>query len=234
MCFNSTTSLVTFSLSLLCFVYLLYNGITYGNNYDIFAAVVTILIGGMQLIEYFLWKNQNCSNTNHIASMLIVVLLYSQVVIESILFIYLFKGTSNLLNSFVLYVCIIYTFFTVYVLNWLKDKKLCSKPTKYSCRLAWAPMEALVKNYYGRILLIVNLVFYLFLGVFSLGYFNFLYGEIFEGFLLYPIRYTILPITFALAAAYCFVENGKYFVDIFGSFWCFIAILYGIISCLHI
>lgn len=234
MCFNSTTSLVTFSISVLCFLYLLYNGIKYKNNYDIFASVVTILIGFMQLIEYFLWNNQNCSYTNHIVSLLIVVLLYSQVVIESILFIYLFKGTSNLLNTFILYVCIIYTFFTVYVLNWVNGKKLCSKPTKYSCRLAWAPLEALINNYYGRILLLVNLAFYLFLGLFSLGYFNFLYGEIFEGFLLYPIRYTILPITFGLAAVYCFVESGKYFVDIFGSFWCFIAILYGIISCLHI
>ena len=229
MCFNSTTSLVTFLLSVLCFLYLLYHGVMYNNNYDIFAAVVTILIGGMQLIEYFLWNNQNCSYTNHVVSLLIVVVLYLQVVIESILFIYLFKGTSYLLNMFVLYVCIIYTFFTVYVLNWVNDKKLCSKPTKYSCRLAWAPMEALIKNYYGRILLLMNMGFYLFLGLFSLGYFNFLYGEI-----LYPIRYTIFPITFALATAYCFVANGKYFVDIFGTFWCFIAILYGIISCLHI
>ena len=234
MCFNSTTSLVTFSISIICFLYLLYNGIQNKNNYDIYAGVLTLLIGLMQLIEYFLWKNQNCSYTNHISSLFIIVVLFLQVVVGSILFIYLFNGSSALLNNIVLYVCIIYTFFTVYLLSWLNEKKLCSKPTKNSCRLAWAPYEALISNVYGRLLFIVHLMFYFFLGFFSLGYFEMFYGKIFEGFIEYPIRYTIIPFTFIIATIYLFITNGKNFVDVFGSFWCFLSIIFGVISCLHI
>ena len=43
MCFNQKTSLAAFSVSFVCFVYLLYYGITRKNNYDIFAAIFTLL-----------------------------------------------------------------------------------------------------------------------------------------------------------------------------------------------
>ena len=58
MCFNSTTSLVAFSISVACSVYLYYNGTVHNNKSDVFFSAVVFLIGSMQLVEYFLLENQ--------------------------------------------------------------------------------------------------------------------------------------------------------------------------------
>ena len=68
MCYSETTSLVAFSISVICFSYLLYYGLKTDNKYDIFAAIVTILIGFMQLIEFFLWRNLTNKNLNNLLS----------------------------------------------------------------------------------------------------------------------------------------------------------------------
>ena len=65
MCFNATTSLITFTISLMSSIYLLYNGIYKNNKNDILFGILVILIGLMQLIEYFLWNNQKCNKKNH-------------------------------------------------------------------------------------------------------------------------------------------------------------------------
>jgi len=234
MCFNSTSSLIAFSISVLCFIYLLVNGLTTNNKYDIFASLTTILIGSMQLIEYFLWKSQDCSYTNQIFSLLIICVLFLQGGLGSLLFINLFKS-PRIFNNIILFINTIYLFFIIYLLYWLSSKKLCSRPTENSCRLAWAPYEVLLKNPYGRILLIIHLCFYFFIGTFMFGYFDIIVnGKIFEGIKKYPIRYTIIPFTFILCLVYLFITDGMNFIDVFGSMWCFIAVIYGIISCLHI
>ena len=234
MCFNSTSSLIAFSISVLCFIYLLVNGLTTNNKYDIFASLTTILIGSMQLIEYFLWKNQDCSYTNQIFSLLIICVLFLQGGLGSLLFINLFKS-PRIFNNIILFINTIYLFFIIYLLYWLSSKKLCSRPTENSCRLAWAPYEVLLKNPYGRILLIIHLCLYFFIGTFMFGYFDIIVnGKIFEGIKKYPIRYTIIPFTFILCLVYLFITDGMNFIDVFGSMWCFIAVIYGIISCLHI
>ena len=74
MCFDANTSLATFSISFLSAAYL-YNK---NNKLDKFLAVVTILIGLMQLLEFFIWRNQQCSQINHMLSLLIIVLLTIQ------------------------------------------------------------------------------------------------------------------------------------------------------------
>ena len=110
MCYNQTTSMVTFSISVICFTYLLYYGLKTDNNYDIFAAIVTILIGFMQLIEFFLWRSQDCSKTNHFLSLLIIVLLYSQCIIGPLSSMFLFSSLQgNLLSYFIIGLCIIFT-----------------------------------------------------------------------------------------------------------------------------
>lgn len=127
MCFNQTTSLITFSISLICFIYLLYYGISHKNKYDIFAATLTILIGSMQLIEYFLWGSQKCSKINHFYSLSIMVLLYLQGVLGSLVFMYLFgnqlkTSLNTMLNKGILFCIGIYTAFTIYLLSWLNQK----------------------------------------------------------------------------------------------------------------
>jgi hypothetical protein len=235
MCFNQTTSLVTFSISIVCFFYLIYYGISNKNNYDLFAAVLTILIGSMQLIEYFLWGNQTCSQTNHLFSLLIMALLYLQVILGSIVFIYLFPSKSEQWFSNLIWLSIgFYTLFTFYLLYWLNQKRLCSKPMGGSCRLVWAPFQTLVNDSYGRILFLIFFSLYFFLGSYAFGGFQWITGKSFEGHFKYPLRYSLLSFTFIVAALYAFLTNGKNVVDIFGTTWCFLAVAFGVVSVLHL
>lgn len=239
MCFNQTTSLITFSISLICFTYLLYYGFSHKNKYDLFAATLTILIGSMQLIEYFLWGSQNCSKINHFYSLSIMVLLYLQGVLGSLVFMYLFgnklkTSLNTILNKGILFCIGIYTAFTIYLLSWLNQKKLCSTPMGGSCRLVWAPFQTLFNDPYGQILLFIFLFFYFLLGTYAFGGFELLNGRIFEGHMKYPLRYSILTFTFNIAILYSFLTKGTKLVDIFGTTWCFMAVAFGIISCLHV
>ena len=249
MCFNAPTSLVTFSISLLCFGYLLYYGIKKNNNYDIFASIVIILIGLMQLIEYFLWTNQDCSLNinNHVWSVMIMVLLALQPIVTCAAYKFLFKGGSKILNNIIIFMCFIYVNFTVYLVYFLNKKKLCSKPSKNSCRLEWAPFKELTEfiklkqvddtynNLYKFILFVIFFAFYFLLFGYSFGWYDtLLKGKFFEGYIKYPVRYSILPITYIYSVVYSYYQEGTNWVDIFGSFWCFNAVAFGVVSCLHI
>lgn len=246
MCFNQTTSLITFSISVICFAYLVYNGVKKNNKYDVFAGIMTILIGSMQLIEFFLWGNQTCSThlsiyngkgqplqINHFFSLLIMVLLYLQTVITSIVYFYLFETVS--IGWILGGIIGIYTVFTGYLLTWLNKKQLCSKPMEGSCRLVWAPFHALRTRSYGIPLSTIFFFFYFLLGCYAFGGDTiFLTGKIFQGAIKYPIRYTLLPFTFLIAHLYAFFYKGLQSTDIFGSTWCFMAVAFGVVSCLHI
>ena len=249
MCFSAGTSLVTFSISLICFGYLLYYGIKKNNNYDIFASIVVILIGLMQLIEYFLWKNQDCSLNinNHNWSLMIMVLLALQPVVTCMAYKFLFKGATIVLNNIISCICFIYLIFTVYLVYFLNKTKLCSKPSKKSCRLEWAPFKELTaftklnhiectyNNFYKFIMFVIFFAFYFFLFGYSFGWYDTLIkGKFFEGYIKYPVRYSILPITYIYSVIYSYYKEGINWVDIFGSFWCFNAVAFGIVSILHI
>ena len=237
MCFNQTTSLITFSISLVCFVYLMYYGIMNKNKYDILAAVWTILIGSMQLIEYFLWGSQSCSknDSNHFFSLLIIFVLFLQVTVGSIVFMYLFADrTQQWLSNIILWNIGLYTAFTIYVLNWLNQRSLCSKPMDGSCRLVWAPFQTMVNDIYGRILILIFLSFYFFLGMYSFGGFKMIFGKSPDGVFKYPLRYSLLSFTLMISLLYVFITNGKNLADTFGSTWCFLAVAFGIVSCLHV
>jgi len=240
MCFNATTSLITFTISLMSSIYLLYNGIYKNNKNDILFGILVILIGLMQLIEYFLWNNQKCNKKNHMFSLSIIVVLYLQGIITSLAYYKLYPNNRFFKSYITIPFYILYTIFTGYLLYWLNSKKLCSKPSNKSCRLKWGPYTALSKNY---LLFITHLFFYNTIGT-----------SIFLEFLLmnnkdickYLCRFLFLPITASLALLYViFVEiNNKFilinplkildYADVFGSLWCFIAVFLGIVGVLHI
>ena len=78
MCFDAQTSLATFSISILTSSYLYYLSLKEkSKNGKLFSATI-ILIGLMQLLEYFIWKNQECNMTNHNLSLLVLVLITIQ------------------------------------------------------------------------------------------------------------------------------------------------------------
>jgi hypothetical protein len=139
MCFNSTTSLITFIISITFSTLLLSLGIIKNQKTKILNSVVGYLIGLMQLIEYFLWKNQKCSNlVNHYFTLLIPFILFLQPVVTSLFYLFLFKPIINLYIVILLIILICYTIYEIYLLNYLnKNYILCSVPSKKNCRLIW-------------------------------------------------------------------------------------------------
>ena len=113
MCFNSETSLLTFSISAVCFLYLFNRGIQTKNKNDVFLSILTILIGLMQIIEFFLWKNQDCNIINHYFSLLIIFLLFLQGTIINLVYLKLYPGDSFFSTNFVKTTIFIYSIFII-------------------------------------------------------------------------------------------------------------------------
>ena len=252
MCFNSETSLLTFSISAVCFLYLFNRGIQTKNKNDVFLSILTILIGLMQIIEFFLWKNQDCNIINHYFSLLIIFLLFLQGTIINLVYLKLYPGDSFFSTNFVKTTIFIYSIFIIYVLYYLNTFSLCSKPSSNSCRLVWDPFIKL--NEKNNLLYIILCIFYFFM--FLIIFVNSIYSKN-TLFTKYPFRYSFLAITFIIALnytvltshfykeIYIFLQNGnfynlfkKYFLlsssDIFGSVWCFLSVFVGIIGILKI
>jgi len=222
MCFNSTTSLITFIISITFSTLLLSLGIIKNQKTKILNSVVGYLIGLMQLIEYFLWKNQKCSNlVNHYFTLLIPFILFLQPVVTSLFYLFLFKPIINLYIVILLIILICYTIYEIYLLNYLnKNYILCSVPSKKNCRLIWD--TDIVFQYTTLKNKLLGKLFYLFYyGIIFLLFFIDIkkkntkhYGLIF------------LIITWIIAYFYNFITKGKSKSYVFGSVWCFLAVFF--------
>ena len=253
MCFDAKTSLITFTISAVYFLYLLNRGLKTKNKNDIFVSIITISIGLMQLIEFFLWSNQECNIINHIFSLLIIVVLFLQGTVANLLYLKLYPTYSFLSKNFIKTIIFIYFVFVIYILYYLNTYNLCSKPSSNSCRLVW---DSFVKLNYSKngFLLILFLFFYFLMFLFI--FINSIYSK---NTLLtkYPFRYSFLFITFIIASIYVlitsyfyeeisiFMQNGNFSNlfkkilllssnDVFGSVWCFLCVFIGIIGILKI
>ena len=76
MCFNSGTSLATFIFGITCAFYLLHRGIKYNHTRSFLAGILLFVVAPMQLLEYFLWENQDNKNINSIVSIMIFSSLF--------------------------------------------------------------------------------------------------------------------------------------------------------------
>jgi len=219
------TSMFTFVFSTVCSLLLFYNGVTYNNKYDILFGTIVILIGLMQLVEFFLWKNQK---SNHIFSLFIIILLFLQIFITFIVYYTLYPSNHVFNNNSILIYLLTYTIFTLYLLYYLNQTTLHSKPAKNSCRLAWAPYTFLLQH--NIPLLIIHLFLYL-SGMIMIAI------ECYKSVnTTYWVRYLYLPITFILCLFFVINESSLSlnYIDVFGTVWCFTAVFLGIISLLHI
>lgn len=242
MCFNSTTSLVAFVISLVCSVYLYMNGINSNNKCDLFFSAVVFLIGCMQLVEYFLWENQGCNNINHIFSLFIMVILTLQGMILCTIYYYIYPKGRYFSNTCIHFYLFIYVCFFVYMMKYLNNFKLCSQPSSKSCRLKWAPYDVLAKN--NMPMLIIHLAFYIIAGIIlSIETLTTNVNDIIK----YPLRYVTIPLLIILSFFYVvckeinltvkLTKNPFFFleyVDVFGSVLCFSAVFLGIVSVLHV
>jgi hypothetical protein len=213
--------MITFLISLFCSIYLIFFG---RDKDDLFAGIITLLIGLMQGIEYILWKYPH-GIINHRASLGILFLLYLQPVVSSIAY-YFIYGSDNL--WLITGLCILFTGITGYILFWLNKRKLNSRPGRGSCRLVWAPFSVLYHTSWKTFFIFWAFLFFYF-AIIGIMYFSL------EWMNKYPVRNLILPVSFIIASIYSLYMNGVvHSADIFGSVWCFMAVGFGIVSILHV
>ena len=223
MCFNKEVSISTYIFGMACALYLIYRGITKQQKADFTAGVFLIFIAKMQLIEYFLWKNQKCNFNNKLASYFIMILLYFQMLVQYLLHLY-----NNKLTPFAdketkkkTLEVIAFTIITIYILVVLQGNfnDICSLKDTGSCRLIWEPFVYLIKN---------NLLaFIIFIALYFRIYWNANYFEL-------PfLRKNIFLIMFVLAMIYSFIYKFTNPLAIFGGVWCILCVLYGPVSILN-
>lgn len=239
MCFDAQTSLATFSISILTSSYLYYLSLKEkSKNGKLFSATI-ILIGLMQLLEYFIWKNQECNMTNHNLSLLVLVLITIQPILGLNYYNYLFKSFNQTL---VIVYSFVYIFLTTYIIKKLNKVKQCSKPTKESCRLHWDSFKKFVKYFPKNICL---LFFVLYFGPQLLMFFDLIKNHT-KDVIKFPIRHIFLPLTFLITLVYVSMQKSitkkmlteptiyLEHTDAWGSMWCFMAVFLGIVSVLKI
>ena len=221
MCFNDKTSIGAFSTGLSCLIFLLYRGFKYSNPVDILSGLLLILIITIQIIEYILWKNQDCNEKNKIASWFIIIVLYLQPIIYY-MFRYILYGNKISKLHFIfnfIFIIIGVALFTSFFLLYIYPKKdLCSKENKETGRIEWEPLKILSTK---TVWLILFLIFYL--GSANLPFNNALLNKT-NLFRRYFVHLMLL-----IAIIYSAIKTGKNIFSAMGSLWCFLAVFYGIV-----
>ena len=240
MCFDANTSLLVFSVNVASAIYLFYQSIKDKSKNSKFFSVFVILIGIMQLLEFFIWRNQNCDVTNHNLSLLILVILTLQSSVGLNYYNHLYESFNQ---RYVTMYSIVYGLCTIYVLKHINKIKQCSKPTKESCRLRWDSLknfETLFSTSFKW------LIYILYVGPWLLMYYDLIINHT-KDVTKYPIRHLFLPVTFLASFFYvCYHERNLFkkillnpsiyleYSYLWGSMWCFMAAFLGIVCILKI
>ncbi len=210
MCYNTTTSLITFAVMIISTIYLIYR------NYlnDKWFSIIFISAGIMQLVEYFMWKDQSCGITNHLATICAFFVLLIQP-IATLLGAYYFgelvfdrKKLAPIIWIYVIIIGII----AIIGINYGMKKRLCTRSNKI--HLDWD----ISKLFGGK--MIIYIFFFLYYAIFFIlllskpWYLGFIIAIMLFGSLLFSVF---------------FIKNSSW-----KSLWCwivnFIPVIYIIIS----
>ena len=222
MCINEETSMTAFLIGCGLSIYILYRGIKKKNKYDFVVGCLFISIASMQLLEYFIWKNQKCNSKNSFFTILLVVLLLIQIITY-----YLATNSVFKINDIIIHISIILSIivFGYLIVILVKNKdKLCSKPSLKSCRLQWDSLKYLYNN--NRVITLIGGFLYFFM-MYKLK--KNVDGGI-RPFLSKHMNTLVLILSVILAI----ILEKKHFFNIFGSFWCFICAFYPIVYLLKL
>lgn len=134
MCYDKESSLRSFGFAAIVSTILWFRN----NIGDRVIATMWPVVMGMQLVEYVLWDNQTCNHNNHIASVIIEILLTMQpiVILAAII---VFGNSSVPRQSLltILLVCLVITaVYLVYYINSANKLRLCTL-TGPSNHLVW-------------------------------------------------------------------------------------------------
>ncbi len=133
MCFSPFASLSTFIIgiigTLLC--------LTLGTATDKLIGLFFGFVSSMQLIEYILWKNQECNTINKLFSIMGMILNHLQPIVLAILILVLNKSLSSSKKQSIIIVTIIYSIIIIpYSIQFVYDDDMCTLKNEYN-HLDW-------------------------------------------------------------------------------------------------
>ena len=194
MCYNQTTSFLTFAIMAISTIYLIYRN--YPN--DRWVAIVFISAGLMQLLEYFMWKDQSCGRMNHLATIGALLLLFIQP-IATLIGAYYFGDLVFNREKLIPIIWIYGIIIGIFAINWMNyasKKRLCSRPNGRHLEWDFKPMMKIFSFMY-------YLVFLLFF-MSRPWYFGAIVGILLIGSLLFSVFYVKNP---SWKSWWCFLVN---------------------------
>ena len=155
MCYSAESSLNAFIIGSASSLFLLNSK----NNIDKHIGFFFITVNLMQLLEYFIWKDQKCGKINQFASRLITVVLSFQVF--SIMFGGYLFNTFNLDKQTLLILSMLIFIYMIYVIiyNFNNNLTWCTKKNKEG-HLVWPNID-----YNNFSTIITTYIFYIILGL---------------------------------------------------------------------
>ena len=200
MCYSATISLLTFFAMAISTIFLMYRN--YPN--DRWFAIVFISAGIMQLVEYFMWRNQSCGRMNHLATIgafLILLIQPIATIIGAYFFGNLVINKKKLLPIIWIYGIII-GILAIIGINYGMKNRLCSLPN--GKHLDWS----ISKLFGGKIGIYV--FFFLYYAIFLLlllsrpWYFGFIIAIMLLGTLFFSVFFIKNP---SWKSIWCWIVN---------------------------
>lgn len=206
MCVNAEVSIIAF---LYCSItsYCLYKR---NKKNDRWIAILFSYIGIMQLLEFFMWIDQECSGINQMASKIATIQVVLQPIISFGLVYYINNGNIPLWLYSILMIYILYSIPKIYNVNIKKNISDCAQPCKnykYGLSWEWTDIGDTLSNF------LVWFIFAICLGAPFLIIKN-------RGY----IYFAFIIISWMLATLIGHYRCGVLFNTPSGSFWCLFAI----------
>lgn len=157
MCWNATSSLTSFIIGYItCLILYIRN-----KNYDRLYSIFFIWILSVQLLEYFMWIDQECKKLNNVSNQILCPMILLQPIVLSILSLYFINFNS--LTKHILVISTIISFIVVivsYIIIAPWKKTMCSKPhdnTCHSLKWPWINKNVILNtiNYFGLFAIIL-------------------------------------------------------------------------------
>lgn len=203
---STTTSLIAFIIGLLSSIYLLTN--SSNNKNDVIFGIITLTFSIIQLLDIVLRNNTECNITNHIFSLLVILVLYVQGVLSCMAYFKLNPENNffnkDTMNSYYM----LYSVFTVYLLYWLNTSKSCSSLSEKTNILNFGAYSKLKDNY---ILLLTHLFF---VGLAGLVLITETYTKNYEVILENKFKFSFLPIVGIVTIIYVMINEVEILKDL--------------------
>jgi len=190
MCFNAEVSISTYILGLIG------SFILYKKGYPK-EAILYFFVIQMQLIEYFLWKNQTCNSFNKFITKIGIILNHLQPIILYLLIKYFNDGQSFILPKWLDLFMVIFVIMTIYYTKYVMNDDCSLITVESNPHIEWLWNN---KNYGGIYYLLFILI------VVLLTYYGLSNGKLHSAIILigYVISYLIYNKKKSVGSIWCF------------------------------